>query len=55
VYRLLIIDGFNNYYNIEVKEYINTFNIILIVLPPYSTYIIQPLNVGVFSFLKIHY
>jgi hypothetical protein len=53
-YWLLICDEYDSHIT---REYINHCidnNIILIILPLYSSYITQPLNVRVFTFIKKH-
>lgn len=52
VWRLLIIDGFSGHGAFEFREYMIKFNILVAFLPPHSTHILQPMDVGVFQFLK---
>ncbi|KAK9443963.1 DDE superfamily endonuclease, CENP-B-like protein [Metarhizium brunneum] len=52
MYRLLIVDGFTSHTTVAFAEYCIKFDIIIAVLPPHSTHLMQPLNVGVFLPLK---
>lgn len=52
IWRLLIIDGFTGKTSIEFMEYYIRFNIEIFLLPPHSTHLLQPLDVGVFLLLK---
>jgi hypothetical protein len=50
--RLLLLDRHESHINIPFLDFAETHNIIIIALPPHSTYLIQPLDVGVFQSLK---
>ena len=50
--RLLIIDGFSGHCDTEVSNYAEAFDIEILALPPHSTHIMQPCDVGIFSPLK---
>ncbi|SPJ74783.1 uncharacterized protein FTOL_04514 [Fusarium torulosum] len=52
VWRLLIIDGFSGHGSFEFREYCIKFNILVAFLLPHSTHILQPMDVGVFQYLK---
>jgi hypothetical protein len=52
IYRLLIIDGFAGHLSFEFVSYCIMFDIVFCTLPPHSTHILQPLDVGVFQALK---
>jgi hypothetical protein len=52
IFRLLIIDGFTGHTSIDVLEYCLDFDIIIIFLPPHSTHLMQPMDIGVFQPLK---
>jgi hypothetical protein len=52
IYRLLIIDGFTGHTAFHFVNYCIMFDIVFCTLPPHSTHILQPLDVGVFQFLK---
>lgn len=52
IYRLLLLDGFTGHGSFALREYCVKFNIIIAPLPPHSTHIMQPMDVGVFQFLK---
>ncbi len=48
-YRLLILDGHTSHISLPFIEYCEHNEIIPLCLPPHSTHILQPLDVGVFS------
>jgi hypothetical protein len=52
IWRLLVIDGFTGKTSLEFMEYCIRFDIEIIILPPHSTHLTQPLDVGVFQLLK---
>ncbi|RKK65371.1 hypothetical protein BFJ69_g16343 [Fusarium oxysporum] len=52
IWRLLVIDGFTGKTSLELMEYCIRFDIEIIILPPHSTHLTQPLDVGVFQLLK---
>ena len=54
-YRLLILDGHGSHVSIEFIEYCLEHKIIAYCLPPHSTHILQPLDVGLFSPLQKAY
>jgi hypothetical protein len=54
VYRLLICDRFGSHLTYEFVRFCEINRIILFFLPPHSSHILQPLDVGVFSVYK-HY
>jgi hypothetical protein len=54
-YRLLIVDGHLSHQTIEFVEYCEKQRIIPLCLPPHTTHILQPLDVGVFSALAKAY
>ena len=51
-YRLLILDGHRLHYNLRFCEYAWENKIILLSYLGHSTYLLQPLNVGLFSPLQ---
>lgn len=51
-YRLLIVDGFTGHTSFKCYEYCVKFDIIIAFLPAHSSHILQPLDVGVFQYLK---
>jgi transposase len=53
--RLLILDGYESHHSLEFKELCKENNIYTLCIPPYSSYLLQPLNVGCFSLLKRAY
>ena len=54
-YRLLVIDGHSSHHSARFKEYCREHSIKTIYMPPYSSYILQPLDIGCFSLLKTAY
>lgn len=50
-YRLLIFDGRASYITNAVIKYCNANRIIMLCLPPHTTYLLQPLDVCLFSLL----
>ncbi|EFQ89076.1 hypothetical protein PTT_14797 [Pyrenophora teres f. teres 0-1] len=51
-YRLLVIDGHESHNSLEFQQYCKENKIITLYMPPYSSHLLQPLNVGCFSPLK---
>jgi len=51
-FRLLICDDHDSHISAQFVRFCIDHNIILFLLPPHSSHILQPLNVGVFSPLK---
>ena len=54
-YRMLVLDGHESHESAEFQEYCKTHNIITLGLPPHSSHLTQPLDVGYFSVLKRAY
>jgi hypothetical protein len=54
-YRILILDGHESHESIEFQEYCKSHNIITLCLPPHSSHLLQPLDVGCFAVLKRKY
>jgi hypothetical protein len=52
--RLIILDGHRSHITLEFCEYDLVHNIALFCLPPHSTHMLQPLDVGLFGPLQ-HY
>jgi len=52
IYRMLIVDSFAGHHGLDIYEYCQRFNIVLVFLPPHSSHFLQPLDVGVFQWLK---
>ena len=46
-YRLLLLDDHESHCSIEFIEFSDTYKIILLVLPPHTTHLLQPLDVGI--------
>ena len=53
--RLLIVDSHSSHINLEFVNYADSHGIILLVLPPYTIYRLQPLDVGLFQPLSTVY
>ncbi len=54
-YRMLVLDGHESHVNAEFDEYCKANSIVPICLPPHSSHLTQPLDVGVFGPLKKTY
>ena len=55
VYRLLVLDRHESHHSVEFEEYCKAYNIITLCMPPHSSHILQPLDVGCFGPLKKSY
>jgi hypothetical protein len=55
LYQILVLDRHKNHESAKFQEYYKAYNIITLGLPPYSSYITQPLDVRCFSILKQAY
>jgi DDE superfamily endonuclease/Tc5 transposase DNA-binding domain/helix-turn-helix, Psq domain len=55
VYRLLIIDGHGSHVTPEFDLFCKEHSIITLCMPPHSSHLLQPLDVGCFSVLKRSY
>ena len=55
VYRLLVLDSHDSHHSADFKLYCQEHNIITLYMPPHSSHILQPLDVGCFSPLKTAY
>jgi hypothetical protein len=53
--RLLILDGHESYQSLEFQEFCQKNNIYTLCMPPHSSHLLQPLDVGCFSPLKRAY
>ena len=54
-YRLLILDGHDSHHSEEFETYCQEHNIITLCMPPHSSHLLQPLDVGCFAPLKEAY
>ncbi len=54
-YRLLILDGHGSHVTPEFDQYCIEHSIIVLCMPPHSSHLLQPLDVGCFSVLKRSY
>jgi hypothetical protein len=54
-YRLLILDGHESHHSLDFDDYCKEQNIITLCMPPHSSHILQPLDVGCFGPLKVAY
>ena len=55
VYRLLILDGHGSHHSADFEMYCEENNIITLCMPPHSSHLLQPLDVGCFGVLKKAY
>jgi hypothetical protein len=53
--RLLIVDGHESHCSIEFIEFCDEHFISLLILPPHTTHLLQPLDVGIFGPLSKAY
>src|SRR6478735_6265262 len=51
-YRLLILDGHESHHSVVFERYCKENKIITLCMPPHSSHLLQPLDVGCFSVLK---
>ena len=51
-WRMLVLDGHESHVSAELDEYCKKNNIITLCLPPHSSHLTQPLDIGVFGPLK---
>ena len=51
-YRLLLMDGHGSHVTAEFDQYAKQSSIIVLCMPPHSSHILQPLDVGCFAVLK---
>jgi hypothetical protein len=54
-WRLLFLDGHGSHVTMKFLNYCEANKILLATYPPYSTYTLQPLDVGIFSPLSKAY
>ncbi|KAJ3527259.1 hypothetical protein NM208_g10786 [Fusarium decemcellulare] len=54
-YRLLILDGHESHHSVDFERYCEENQIITLCMPPHSSHLLQPLDVGYFSLLKKAY
>jgi predicted HTH domain antitoxin len=54
-YRLLILDGHESHHLTKFELYCKSHNIITLCMPPHSSHLLQPLDVGCFAPLKVAY
>jgi hypothetical protein len=54
-YRMLILDGHGSHSTPEFDHICTENKIILVCMPPHSSHLLQPLDVGCFAVLKRHY
>lgn len=55
VYRMLVLDGHGSHQSVDFEDFCKQNNIIPICLPPHSSHLTQPLDIGFFSPLKKAY
>ena len=54
-HRLLIIDGHKSHESLEFQQYCKDNKIVALCMPPHSSHLLQPLDVGCFAPLKVAY
>ncbi|KAL9565161.1 hypothetical protein ACKAV7_010806 [Fusarium commune] len=54
-YRLLILDGHESHHSADFEIYCEEHNIITLCMPPHSSHLLQPLDIGCFGLLKKAY
>jgi hypothetical protein len=54
-YRLLILDGHGSHMTAEFDQYCRDHSIVVLCMPPHSSHLLQPLDVGCFAVLKRSY
>jgi hypothetical protein len=54
-YRLLVIDGHESYNSLKFQDFCKANNIITLCMPPHSSHLLQPLDVGCFAPMKKAY
>ena len=54
-YRLLVLDGHESHHSIAFEEYCKENNILTLCMPPHSSHLLQPLDIGCFGPLKKAY
>jgi hypothetical protein len=54
-YRMLVLDGHESHESAEFQGYCKAHNIITLCLPPHSSHLTQPLDIGCFGVLKRMY
>ncbi|KAJ3542614.1 hypothetical protein NM208_g4000 [Fusarium decemcellulare] len=54
-YRLLILDGHESHHSVDFERYCEENKIVTLCMPPHSSHLLQPLDVGYFSLLKYAY
>jgi hypothetical protein len=54
-FRMLVVDGHESHQTVEFQAFCKEKNIISVSLPPHSSHLTQPLDVGCFSPLKVAY
>ncbi|RKK26928.1 hypothetical protein BFJ67_g16389 [Fusarium oxysporum f. sp. cepae] len=54
-YRLLILDGHENHHSVDFERYCQENKITTLCMPPHSSHLLQPLDIGCFGMLKKAY
>jgi hypothetical protein len=54
-YRLLILDGHESHHSTEFELYCQSHNIVTLCMPPHSSHLLQPLDIGCFGPMKQAY
>jgi hypothetical protein len=51
-YHLLLLDGHESNWNLEMVEFARQYNVIILQFPPHTSHILQPLDCNVFRRVK---
>jgi len=54
-YHILLLDGYNSHLTWSALKFCEQQNVIVVLLPPYTSHFLQPLNVSVFQQWKHHH
>jgi hypothetical protein len=52
---MMVFDGYASYISSEVIRACVANKVILLCLPPYTTHLLQPLDIGLFAPLSVYY
>jgi hypothetical protein len=54
-HRMLIVDGHESHKSLQFQQYCKNYKIVPVCMPPHSSHLLQPLDVGYFAPLKKAY
>ena len=52
-WRLIYLDGHDSHASLEIIQYTRRHRIVVVCLPPHTTHVLQPLDVGIFGRFKV--